>query len=533
MRCFREFGTADTVCIDKTSSAELSEAINSTFEWYEKAEVCYAYLVDVLSRDNDQKATMMQFHMSRWFTRGCVTICHIRSPLMNLTGCEIRFVLFGPYGRVTEWSLTGWTLQELLASKIVIFYDHDWMEIGTKSSLSKIVSTVTGITELDILDFKNANVAVKMSWASKRETTRIEDIAYCLMGLFGVNMPLLYGEGRDAFIRLQLEILKMSADETIFAWEYYRATDIGSFRYPDWAGAESGLLAPSPAYFRHSGDIRRILFDKDRPVYSMTNKGLQIGLLLLEQTQPVSPPTYLASLNCTRDSEGRPLVIFLRSDLENKDIPNAFIRYTSPNLKLTTMSATNAASILKIQRQTVYIKQSDLIRGSRQDSMRFQFIIKYPASFRVTPELFFAHSEFRHREELEYRECGITLSREGKQGILIFYTPHAENPQSFVMFLTESDGLVLTDVVSPERTQTLAETAHSFSRRLREINRIHRKDRTSTLLQNRSSVSVVVRSKGRLWYVKYPERTSRLSGYPIIGSGFAHDPPKPASEDHC
>jgi hypothetical protein len=56
-----------------------------------------------------------------------------------------------------------------------------------------------------------------MSWASKRETTRVEDTAYCLMGLFGVNMLPLYGEGRKAFMRLQLEILRMSDDESIFA----------------------------------------------------------------------------------------------------------------------------------------------------------------------------------------------------------------------------------------------------------------------------------------------------------------------------
>jgi hypothetical protein len=465
-----QFVWIDTCCIDKTSSAELSEAINSMFEWYQRAGVCYSYLADVLSSKSDRNATMMQFNTSRWFTR-------------------------------------GWTLQELLAPEIVIFYDCNWIDIGTKSSLSKAVSTVTGITELDILDFKKANIAVKMSWASKRKTTRIEDTAYCLMGLFGVNMPLLYGEGRDAFIRLQLEILKMSDDETIFAWEHYTVPRALDSREPNWTGAESGLLAPFPAYFHHSGDLRRILFDKDRPVYSMTNKGLQMGFLLLEQMESVSPSTkfsgktYLASLNCTRDPEGWPLAIFLRSDPENNDIPNTFTRYTSPDLKLTTMSATNAASILKIQRQTVYIKQTNF-QPSRHPSFHFRLTIKYPTSFRVTSELRPYPYDFQDREKLEYRECGITLfghsssSGRSSQGILMFDRPHAENSQSFVMFLRISRGLVLTDVASPKGTQTLAETAHLFDQQLHEINRIHRKDSTFTLLQDGSSVSVTVRPKG-------------------------------------
>src|SRR5437763_1941751 len=152
-------------------------------------------------------------------------------------------------------------------------------------------------------DSKNTNVAVKMSWASSRETTRIEDSAYCLMGLFGINMPLLYGEGRNAFIRLQLEILKVSDDETIFAWD----------RFDDRFHEISGLLAPSPALFYDSGDIRRILFDEGRPGYSVTNKGLRMELLLSPKLGAGSPSwklgggdLHLAPLNCTRDLEGHP-----------------------------------------------------------------------------------------------------------------------------------------------------------------------------------------------------------------------------------
>lgn len=154
----------DTCCIDKTSSAELSEAINSMYRWYEEAQVCYVYMTDVSS------ASPQRFQWSRWFTR-------------------------------------GWTLQELLAPSTVVFYDKDWIEIGTRWSLRGEISRATGITYESMIRPKDSSIATKMSWASNRRTTRVEDIAYCLMGLFDINMPLLYGEGQKAFMRLQYEIM--------------------------------------------------------------------------------------------------------------------------------------------------------------------------------------------------------------------------------------------------------------------------------------------------------------------------------------
>lgn len=106
-------------------------------------------------------------------------------------------------------------------------------------------------------------MANRMAWASKRETTREEDMAYCLMGLFNVNMPLLYGEGMKAFLRLQLQILQQSDDESIFAWTQNCLLD--------------GLLAPSPANFSNSFNVSRLEHTSRRP-YAMTNKGLHIDL---------------------------------------------------------------------------------------------------------------------------------------------------------------------------------------------------------------------------------------------------------------
>ena len=165
----------DTCCIDKTSSAELSESINSMYEWYKKSRICYVYLQDCYERK--------PFSKSRWWTR-------------------------------------GWTLQELIAPSCVWFYNANWEEIGSKRSMHRQVTRITGIDE-DILTggcIFGCNVAVRMSWAADRETTRIEDEAYCLLGLFGVNMPLLYGEGKRAFKRLQEEILKVTEDYTLFTW---------------------------------------------------------------------------------------------------------------------------------------------------------------------------------------------------------------------------------------------------------------------------------------------------------------------------
>lgn len=176
---FRPFLTYISCCIDKTNSAELSEAINSMFRWYSRSKVCYAYLTDVpYNGFNDS------LPKSRWFTR-------------------------------------GWTLQELLAPSSVIFYSAEWTRIGDSKDFMSILRNVTRIDEGILLRTKRlglVSVAEKMSWAATRETTRVEDMAYCLLGIFDINMPLLYGEGEKAFQRLQEEILRNSQDQSLFAW---------------------------------------------------------------------------------------------------------------------------------------------------------------------------------------------------------------------------------------------------------------------------------------------------------------------------
>lgn len=257
-----QFIWIDTCCIDKTSSAELSEAINSMYRWYQDAQICYAYLADVCIGDQGLGSPRgkKELCQSRWFTR-------------------------------------GWTLQELLAPHNLVFYDENWRYLGTKWELKKQISLVTGIQVDHMYNIDRASVAQKMSWASIRRTTRVEDVAYSLMGIFDVNMPLLYGEGKKAFKRLQHEIVKISDDESIFAW-----TD------PDLP--VSGIFAPSPKAFAKSGDVISIsslhLQYIRRAPYVVTNRGLVIEIFASEKNGAVFVSDLGLSflpLNCIRQLE--------------------------------------------------------------------------------------------------------------------------------------------------------------------------------------------------------------------------------------
>lgn len=251
-----EYVWIDTCCIDKTSSAELSEAINSMYRWYEDAKICYAYLADVSIGEEDLGSPRVEteFCQSRWFTR-------------------------------------GWTLQELLAPERVVFCDRNWRYLGSKRVLMERISVVTGIQVGHMYKINRASVAQKLSWASSRRTTRVEDVAYSLMGILDVNMPLLYGEGKKAFIRLQHEIVKISDDESIFAW-----TDASL-----WA---SGMFAQSPKAFAGSGDVVSISGSHPRYTrrapYAVTNRGLAIETYARVPSPGNNLRSFL-SLNCIRE----------------------------------------------------------------------------------------------------------------------------------------------------------------------------------------------------------------------------------------
>ncbi|KAF2163983.1 hypothetical protein M409DRAFT_68226 [Zasmidium cellare ATCC 36951] len=196
----------DTCCIDKRSSAETTEAINSMYRWYEEADRCYVYLQDV------GPGSDISFRQSRWFKR-------------------------------------GWTLQELIAPAVVEFFDSEWTHLGSKETRANEISECTGIHVEVLLDrkIKEYSIAQKMSWAADRETTKSEDRAYCLLGLFNINMVPIYGEGERAFIRLQEELIRNSDDHTIFAW----SMDPTKYRL-------SGLLAPSHRHFKDCSSAKAL-----------------------------------------------------------------------------------------------------------------------------------------------------------------------------------------------------------------------------------------------------------------------------------
>ena len=288
----------DTCCIDKKSSAELSEAINSMYRWYEKAKECLVYLSDVAWNSQDVKSSTALFAQSSWFTR-------------------------------------GWTLQELLASYKVLFFDSAWNFFGTKENLKTSISAATGIAMDQMKDPVGACIAQKMSWVSKRKTSRSEDMAYCMLGLFDVNMPLLYGEGgAKAFLRLQLEIIKQSDDESIFAWTLPKKSFFDSF----------GLLAPWPACFADSGAYFCPGITRRSP-YQMSNQGLQFEVpvaaiqgrkperTIKEASNTAGSDKLSLALNCRTKLYEEPYAI----TIELKKVRGSWYRYPCNELRLSAV----------------------------------------------------------------------------------------------------------------------------------------------------------------------------------------------------
>ncbi|KAF4830427.1 Vegetative incompatibility protein HET-E-1 [Colletotrichum tropicale] len=274
------YAWVDTCCIDKSSSAELSEAINSMFRWYRDAHVCIAYLSDYSSlgtKKDDMKEC-------KWFTR-------------------------------------GWCLQELIAPKVLIFYDQNWKAFGSRHDDQRLVASITGIDQSVLVNHNqmySLPVAQRMSWASRRTTTRVEDTAYCLLGIFDIHMPLLYGEGEKAFLRLQEEIIRRLNDTSVFLFSpkalgqnsfsssesIHSNTDVNLTDGPSENAAVGssepeernpylkdlseqqfcGMFATSPADFHGCGDMMRRGDHRapfDRHAFSVTNRGIQLGKQVL------------------------------------------------------------------------------------------------------------------------------------------------------------------------------------------------------------------------------------------------------------
>jgi hypothetical protein len=178
----------DTCCIDKSNSAELQESINSMFRWYRGAAKCYVFLSDIprTTADSEDRSHQLPwesaFRTSRWFTR-------------------------------------GWTLQELIAPTSVEFFSEDRELLGDKASLERYICEITKIPSkaLQGRPLSEFSVIERMSWAETRQTTREEDMAYSLLGIFDVYMPLIYSEGRENAIARLREAIDRKEKGTLFS----------------------------------------------------------------------------------------------------------------------------------------------------------------------------------------------------------------------------------------------------------------------------------------------------------------------------
>jgi hypothetical protein len=175
---------ADTCCIDKTSSAELEESIRSMYNWYADSKICITHLRDTTD--------MSDIDDDPWFTR-------------------------------------GWTLQELLAPKTIKFFNKDWKPMITGNndkneySFLNRIAKITGIPAQNLREFRPSAInrdLQPLAWVSERHTTRLEDMAYCLIGIFRLALQIAYGEGKRSFFRLQMELLQTDSDINLLAWHY-------------------------------------------------------------------------------------------------------------------------------------------------------------------------------------------------------------------------------------------------------------------------------------------------------------------------
>lgn len=297
----------DTCCIDKRSSAELSEAINSMWKWYEYSSACFVYMSDVkpapdpLASENDH--AWSTFRDSSWLTR-----------------C--------------------WTLQELLAPRFLCFFTRDWVEFGRmnrgsvhpyraaelRDRLVQETARATRIPEPFLTHSSHRwlpgqSIAQRMNLAAGRRATRIEDVAYSLLGLFDINMPLLYGEGHKAFLRLQHEILRQTHDSSIFAWNFS-----DRMRHACWGRRDNDqnpckfpvVLAPDPDCFAEWATFCNCLTTSDassantsRVPYAITNLGLDITVdcevMLHSGPESVGPIVLIfATGSCPKGTCGSP-----------------------------------------------------------------------------------------------------------------------------------------------------------------------------------------------------------------------------------
>ena len=274
----------DNCCINKASTTEESESINSMFKWYRDAQVYLTYLSDV-----ERKIPSLPPRHRPVYTASVQP--HLASTSTSHSG-NADYGIFNSLDGQTpsEWFSRGWTLQELLAPRDMRFYDMNWNYIGTKTSLAREIQSITGIDALyltGVRNFRQACIATKMSWMAGRTTTREEDVAYGMLGLFNIKMTPQYGEGQRAFMRLQNQLLSTTTDESLFAWRmpdpkageaFGIVPGGGTIWYPD----EWGMLAPTPQWFKECGNVTiegGPEIQRPSQIFQPSRQGVQIPIM--------------------------------------------------------------------------------------------------------------------------------------------------------------------------------------------------------------------------------------------------------------
>ncbi|KAK2774486.1 37s ribosomal protein rsm22 [Colletotrichum kahawae] len=374
----------DTCCIEKSHHTDYSEAITSMFSWYQTAGRCYAYLADVPDKatstfDND-------FRRSRWHTR-------------------------------------GWTLQELLAPQDLIFYSKSWTKLGEKVSMTSMIEEATGIPAQFLDGFRDASVAQRMSWAARRVTTRGEDMAYCLYGIFNVSFPIMYGEGASAaFSRLQEAILQRTPDASILAWGLdLQHEDL--LPEPPSTNRYGHILATSPQNFVDCGTV--VPWESDLSGQRLdVNSGYYHLQLPLHTTK--AGHTF-GLLKCYSRSQQRGCIGIPLCKVEQGLETDEFMRPRgSKAVQLFDIDSSHEASNLRIRDLSL---SEDIQRFDR----RYGYSIEVPASSKLT--VFDVYPKDRWDTSKKLGTTGVDFQRDAVQLSWIRLRHNEEQSPDFVVML--------------------------------------------------------------------------------------------------
>ncbi|KAI1856838.1 hypothetical protein JX265_011479 [Neoarthrinium moseri] len=413
----------DTCCFNKESSAELDESINAMFTWYKQSKICLAFLAGFEGpldpRPEKQKERLKG---CRWFTR-------------------------------------GWTLQELIAPEHVIFYDQNWVKIGSKAGLADALKDITGI-DGDALQGKKPlssfTVARKMHWAAQRKTKRPEDRAYSLLGIFGVNMTLLYGiGGKTAFRRLQEEIIRTTTDMTVFAWE---SGDID-----DRSNQFCSMFADSPDQFDGTRHMESMILDGH---FTITNRGLLLDSSTLrvipEELRGSSPPLVLLLGTIPKDDKVECHGIYLQkigSAIYVRDGTQGLAKFDESKgaykLKpvprhqcyITLSSQDFKDTLLRTLRRPIRVPSNLLPLGLGSVSSA-QVVHHVPESTWDYHNCWFLHVSYNRRDTVTAVEVKVKVHDETRKFAVLF-DRRGVDPRAYILDIKDSPSV--TSIFSPSR----------------------------------------------------------------------------------